>query len=90
LGTPTNDVCALTPDQTGAGFAGFYVSVEPEAGPCPFVTELGWEYAPVTMDESTGLPKTIVGPYGNDWKFMEVEQFSTDYQDWFVEFVTSL
>jgi hypothetical protein len=70
LGTPTNDVCALTPDSTGSGF---YVSEEPEAGPCPFVTELGWEYAPVTLNEATGFPKTVVGPYGNDWTFMEVE-----------------
>jgi len=65
---------------------GFYVSEDPEEGSCPFVAELGWDYAVYTYDEETMLPISIVGPYGFDWGFLDEVSFAAEYPTWSMEF----
>ena len=73
----------MDPDFEGGGF---YISEDPEAGPCPLIEEEGWTYAAFTSDEATGLPKSVVGPWGNDWEFKDPEVFAEDHPEWFNEF----
>ena len=35
-------------------------------------------------------PISIVGPWGNDWMFMEAEPFALQYPEWFSEFEAAL
>lgn len=35
-------------------------------------------------------PISIVGPWGNDWMFMEPEAFEMQYPEWFAEFELAL
>jgi hypothetical protein len=59
-----------------------------EGNGCRFIEEEGWTYAMYTYDEEseTQDPISVVGPWGNDWYFMEQEDFASDYPTWMMEF----
>jgi hypothetical protein len=73
----------MTLDYGETGASGFIVSEDQEAGACPFVTEYGYTYASYTYDQSTGLPISIVGPWGNDWQFKDTYVFGADHPEWY-------
>ena len=82
LWTPADEVCLLTPDWKSDNkednINGFFIS-ETEEGPCPFVEEEGWTYANYTFDNTTMDPISVTGPWGNEWLFLEVEEFAIQY-----------
>jgi hypothetical protein len=89
LATPDGNVCILSPDwkdDTQTSAWGFFVSEMPEAGSCPYVEEEGWTYAVLTTDDATGLPLSIVGPYGNEWEFKEEYEFAEEYPTYMMEY----
>ena len=94
LWTGEDQTCMLTtdwndPNDPMAGASGFYVSEDPEAGSCPFIEEYGYTYAAYTMDEETGQPISITGPWGNEWMFKDPEVFAEDHPEWYYEFVSA-
>jgi len=92
LWTPDDNACVLTPDwktdNKEDNIWGFFVSSEEEAGSCPYIDEQGWTYAFYTYDEETMDPISIVGPWGNDWSFLEEEEFKEQYSEWWDVFNT--
>jgi hypothetical protein len=46
---------------------GFFISEEEEL--CPYIEENGWNYALFNKDKGFADIDSIVGAFGNDWKF---------------------
>jgi len=51
---------------------------------CRFIEEDGFEHTLVTFDEEG--PISVVGPWGNDWIFIDPTTFESEHQDWYDEF----
>ena len=78
LWTPLEEVCLLTPDWKTDNFNdnawGSFVS-EIENYSCPYIEEQGWTYTEYTYEEDTNMPISFVGPWGNDWMWLNPEEF---------------
>ena len=52
---------------------------------CRFIEEENFVYSTVTFDDEG--PLSVVGPYGNDWTFIDPITFETEHQDWYDQFM---
>lgn len=88
--TSDKKMCMLTKDinwpnlEWKDNLVGFRISEE--ESPCPYIEENGWNYAVFTKDKGTATSlsnaDTIVGIFGNDWKFKSTEDFQANHDQY--------
>jgi len=84
LWTPDNNICIMYPDES-SDVPALYITEVPEAGPCPYIEEQGWDYTYVTLDENQE-PVSIIGPWGYEWMFKDEMEFAEEYPTYLMDF----